>query len=430
MNNPRAISALIITQLLQSNGSLSTHLTVYRDHRDYQLIQEMCFGTCRWFHLLNAITDYLLAKPLRNKDRDVLSLLLIGLYQIREMRIPNHAAINETVDGANELGKSWAKSLINGVLRNYIRQSESIDESFSGNGQVLYAHPPWLFDLIGEAWPEAATQIFKGNNQRPPFTIRVNKTKTSRENYLKTLHDAGINAVTGQLADTSIILEKPMAARELPGFDSGLVSVQDEASQLVAPLLILEPDLRILDACAAPGGKTCHILECEQVLTSVVAIDNSESRLARVQENLDRLSQHAELLVADARDLESWWDGLLFDRILLDAPCSATGVIRRHPDIKLLRKASDINKLSRQQLDLLRSLWKCLKPGGLLLYTSCSVLPAENSELIAQFLDATSDAKYEGITADWGVECSNGRQLLPDAASGPDGFFYSLLRKL
>ena len=231
------------------------------------------------------------------------------------------------------------------------------------------------------------------------------------------------------MADSALYLDKPAPVTDLPGFAEGKVSVQDEASQLVPKLLQLEPGQRVLDACAAPGGKSCHILESEHSLTSLTSIDMTQSKLDRIRENFERLGLESSLVAADASEIEAWWDGNHFDRILLDAPCSATGVIRRHPDIKLLRRPEQIKALEEIQSNLLEKLWTCLKPGGLLLYTTCSLLRQENEDTIKRFLDSTDSAKYEAIAADWGVECAFGRQLLPGTNSGPDGFFYAVLRK-
>ena len=390
----------------------------------------MCFGTCRWFHQLNFFAQQLLTKPFRKKDQDVLALLLIGLYQLREMRIPDHAAINETVSATAELKKPWARALVNAVLRNYQRQEADLNESLeAAEATAQYSHPAWLLDALRSAWPEQCRDILSANNERPPLTLRVNLARRSREEYLQKLAQENIEARPGLLANSAIYLSKPKPVTDIPGFVDGVVSVQDEASQLVPQQLDLREGQRVLDACAAPGGKTCHILESERSLTSITALDKDERRLAGIRENLDRLDLKANILCADAADLENWWDGNPFDRILLDAPCSATGVIRRHPDIKLLRSPEEVADLISQQQRLLESLWQCLKADGLLLYTSCSILPEENQNQIAQFLSKHDDAKYEGITADWGVKCETGRQLLPSTASGTDGFFFSLLRK-
>jgi 16S rRNA (cytosine967-C5)-methyltransferase len=291
------------------------------------------------------------------------------------------------------------------------------------------SHPDWLVQAIATAWPDQLEDILDAGNARPPLTLRVNLARQSREHYLQKLSSLEIKATPGLLADSAIYLSEPIPVNEIPGFAGGEVSVQDEASQLVAGTLRLEPGLLLLDACAAPGGKTSSILESERSLTRLIAIDRDKSRLSRIEENLQRLQLEAELVCADAAILESWWDGEAFDRVLLDAPCSATGVIRRHPDIKLLRTPEQVTALLATQQQLLHQLWQCLKSGGLLLYTTCSILPEENQAQIQQFLDSHNDAKYEGITADWGVECESGRQLLPSTHSGTDGFFFSLLRK-
>jgi 16S rRNA (cytosine967-C5)-methyltransferase len=261
------------------------------------------------------------------------------------------------------------------------------------------------------------------------MTLRVNLTRNSREQYLESLAQAGVGATAGDLTDSALYLDNPAPVTDLPGFAEGLVSVQDEASQLVPNLLRLEPGQHVLDACAAPGGKSSHMLESEGSLTRMTSIDISQSKLDRIRENLERLGLESNLVAADAGELEVWWDGTHFDRILLDAPCSATGVIRRHPDIKLLRRPEQVKSLAEIQSSLLTKLWTCLKPGGLLLYTTCSLLRQENEETIRRFLDSTDSAKYEAIAADWGVECAFGRQLLPGTSSGPDGFFYAVLRK-
>ena len=258
--------------------------------------------------------------------------------------------------------------------------------------------------------------------------LRINQQKTTREAYLQALKNSDLKACGGKLTDTAIYLENPCPVEELPGFFDGLASVQDEASQLVSPLLKLNPGLSVLDACAAPGGKTCHILESEPSLTSVLALDIGESRLPGIEENLQRLGLQAKVKAADASQPDQWWDGNPFHRILLDAPCSATGVIRRHPDIKILRQSQDIERLAQQQLTLLQNLWPCLAPEGLMLYTTCSVLKAENEQTVERFLASREDAKYQAIAADWGLECAFGRQLLPDT-KGSDGFYYALLQK-
>lgn len=429
--NSRAIAATILADLLVGKGSLSTQLNNYKDLTDYALLQETCFGSCRWFHLLEIILDSLLSKALKKKETDLKCLLLVGLYQLRELSVPDYAVINEAVAATGRLGKPWAKALVNAVLRNYLRRRDEIEQALSdGDKMALLSHPAWLSKAIREQWSEQALQILANNNLRPPMALRVNLAKTSRDEMLGRLAAAKIQATAGFLAETAIYLAAPVSVDDLPGFQAGWLSVQDEASQLVPGLLQLAPGMRVLDACAAPGGKTCHILESEPSLASCAALDISARRLERIEENLLRIGLTADLVAADATQIEDWWDRQQFDRILLDAPCSATGVIRRHPDIKLLRSEQDIASLARRQQQLLRALWPTLKPGGLFLYTTCSILRQENEGCIAQFLQSVDNAKYRGITADWGVECSLGRQLLPGKNNGPDGFFYCVLEKV
>jgi len=429
LTNARVAAALILASVLNKDGSLTTHLHAHRQHQQYSLLQELCFGFCRWYFQLDAILQTLMEKPMRGKDLDVKCLLLLGLYQLKELRIPDHAAINETVKSATLLKKPWAKGLINGVLRQYLRQQIEVNAKTDQDPIAHYAHPSWMLDQIQNQWSQHWQEILTANNSRPPMTLRVNLSKTSRQDYLHKLQQAGLSSHAGSLSDSAVYLDVPQPVADLPGFTQGLCSVQDEASQLVASLLELAPGQRVLDSCAAPGGKTSHILECEESLAQLIAIDMDKSRSERIRENLDRLGLSAELVIADAADPRSWWDEVAFDRILLDVPCSATGVIRRHPDIKLLRSAADLDQIKTVQLKLLRSLWSCLKPGGLMLYTSCSILRQENEEVIALFLEHNNNAKHEAITADWGVKCRFGRQLLP-AIAGQDGFYFCKLTKL
>lgn len=427
LSNTRAISAAIITSLIQGQGSLTNHLDQYRHLDDYSFLQELCFGTCRQYFLLRGLFTALVNKPLKTKDLDLQSLILVGLYQLRELATAEHAAVNETVAAVNAMGKPWARGLVNGVLRNYQRQREALEAGLSADAR--HAHPPWLARRLRQQWPDQAEQILAHGNTRPPMTLRSNRARIARADLQARLSGAGFECFPGKYALTSLYLVSPVAVAGLPGFGDGDFSVQDEASQLVPSLLQLEAGQRVLDACAAPGGKTCHILESEQSLAEVVAVDESSKRLARVAENLQRLGLQATLLAADARDTAAWWDGQPFDRILLDAPCSATGVIRRHPDIKLLRQETDIERLAALQRQLLTALWPCLARGGRLLYTTCSLLRDENEASVGAFLEATADAKYERITADWGVECRYGRQLLTGDATASDGFYFALLRK-
>ena len=430
MKNVRAVAAQIITNLTRQRGSLSTQLTDFSNHPEISLLQEICFGTCRWYLALEFLLHKLVAKPIKEKDQDVKSLILVGLYQLKELNIADHAVVNETVAASTALNKPWAKPLINAVLRKYQRNQRKLTEELEqSTPDIRYSCPSWLLNEVNVAWKSKSQSILKGNNQRPPLTLRVNISKKSPEEIISLLSEHRIEADRGKLAKTAIYLEKPLPVEKIPGFYDGWVSIQDESSQLVPELLNLKPKVRVLDACSAPGGKTCAIIESERLLTEVVALDESEPRLQKTRENLLRSGLKASLIRGDATKPSKWWDGRLFDRILLDAPCSGSGVIRRHPDIKILRREEDIHALTKIQAMMLDSLWQCLRPDGLLLYTTCSVLPLENDSQIKNFLKRTDNAKYEGITADWGVECDYGRQLLVGDKEDHDGFFYSLLSK-
>lgn len=421
--NLRAVAARIIYQVVIDGKSLSDCLAAETKllPRDKSFLQALCYGTCRWYHKLHLIAESLLEKPLKTKDQDIYCLLLVGLYQLSDMRVPAHAAISETVAAASVLKKIWAKGLVNAVLRNYQRQSDIVvNES---QDIFKYSHPSWLIKKIQHDWPENWETILNENNQHPPFSLRVNQKHISREDYLKKLTDARVIPET----TAGIILENAIDVAQLPGFSAGDISVQDGAAQLAAELLSLQSGQRILDACAAPGGKTAHILESENNLT-VIALDHDNHRLNTIKENLNRLKLSATCITADAGDTKQWWDGVLFDRILLDAPCSASGVIRRHPDIKILRREIDIVKLSDEQARILDALWPLLKKDGILVYATCSIFPEENNRVVKNFLATHTDAIEEKISAPWGIACDIGRQILP-GMHGFDGFYYTRLRK-
>lgn len=431
MSNIRAIAATILVKVSRQGRSLN-ELLPYRkcslSGQDEALLQELCFGVCRWYVRLTYLTDQLLKKPLKGKDEDLLMLLLVGLYQLSSTRIPAHAAINETVAATKNLGKPWARGLVNALLRRFQRERAAIIEQASAIPEYQYSHPQWLLTRLQKAWPDQWPAITAANNRKGPMTLRVNDRKTDRDDYLRELQKNTIEGTSCRSAPQGIVLTKPAQIDALPGFNTGLVSVQDEAAQLAAGLLELAPDQRILDACSAPGGKCCHILEQQPAIKDLWAVELISSRIEKIKRNLERLELSAHLVTADISEPDQWWDGKPFDRILLDAPCSATGVIRRHPDIKLLRRNADIDKLAKQQLSMLFRLWPLLKSGGLLLYATCSILPEEDEQVIASFMANTSDAREEVINADWGEPGRIGRYLLP-TIDGPDGFYYAKLRK-
>ena len=429
--NPRLAAARALAPVLAGKASLGTSLSEPLQKvapRDRGLTQELAFGTARWQPRLAGLAEKLLQKPFKSADKDVEALLLIGLYQLFYTRVPEHAAIGETVGCATTLKKPWAKGLLNAVLRRAQREGADMLVELERDPVIRHAHPRWLQKALKAHWPNDWEAICAGNNGHPPMTLRVNRQRTNRDDYLKQLTDAGIAAHACQLSVDGIQLDSACDVHQLPHFAEGAVSVQDEAAQLAADLMDLQAGQRVLDACCAPGGKTCHMLEREPQLAHMVALDLEPHRLQRVADNLQRLQLNAEMVAADARDTAKWWDGQQFDRILLDAPCSATGVIRRHPDIKLARQADDIPALAALQAEIIDAVWPTLAPGGIMVYATCSVLPTENSDSVSAFLARTPDAEVLPIEAEWGVAQPVGRQLFPQLA-GHDGFYYARLRK-
>lgn len=430
--NPRLAAARALAAVLSGKASLGGSLPPQLDKvdpRDRALAQDLAFGAARWQPRLAMLAERLLQKPFKAADKDVEALLLVGLYQLFYTRIPAHAAIGETVGCSDKLKKPWAKGLLNAVLRNAQRQGEAIFAELERDPAARTAHPRWLQKALKASWPEHWEAVCAANNAHPPLILRVNRRHGSRDAYLAELEQAGIKADPCAFSRDGIRLAEACDVKTLPGFAEGRVSVQDEAAQLAADLLELAPGQRVLDACCAPGGKTCHLLEAEPGLAEVVAVDLEESRLARVRENLARLRLQATLIAADGRDTGTWWDGKPFQRILLDAPCSATGVIRRHPDIKLTRQADDIPALAQLQGELLDALWPTLEVGGVLLYATCSTLPQENSDNIAAFLARTPGARELDIPGPYGLKQAHGRQLLAQE-NGHDGFYYAKLIKI
>lgn len=394
---------------------------------EHPLFRQLCYGVARHFFSLSLIRDRLLIKPLNTSEKEIQALLLIGLYQLLYTRIPEYATLSETVDATRPLKKPWAKGLVNAVLRSAQRKRDEISDWTGSREEARYEHPQWLLNRLKTAWPDHWQSLVEAGNQQGPMTLRVNARQTHREDYLKQLAEVGIVAHACPFAAHGIQLEKAVPVQALPGFYDGSVSVQDEAAQLSATLLNTQPGERILDACAAPGGKSCHLLEQTNDLT-LWSLDIDSDRTTRIHENLSRLKLTAHVITGDATQPATWWDKTHFDRILLDAPCSATGVIRRNPDIKLLRQEEDITHLATLQQQIIDQMWSLLKPGGALLYATCSVMPEENSEQIKAFLEQRDDAILEPLSPKYGINVGYGTQLLPQE-KGHDGFFYCLLRK-
>ncbi|WP_454878911.1 16S rRNA (cytosine(967)-C(5))-methyltransferase RsmB [Serratia inhibens] len=424
--NLRSHAAKAIGQVLDQGQSLSTVLPALQktiSDKDRALLQELCFGTLRVLPQLEWCIQQLMAKPMTGKQRTLHYLLMVGLYQLLYTRIPAHAVLAETVEGAVALKRPQLKGLINGVLRQFQRQQEELLQR-AANNDSRYLHPSWLLKRIQQAYPSQWEQIIDANNQKPPMWLRVNRLHHTRESYLQLMDQAGIRAEPHAEYPDALRLLAPCAVTDLPGFAEGWVTVQDASAQGCIDLLDPQDGEQILDLCAAPGGKTTHILEAAPK-AHVMAVDIDEQRLGRVKENLQRLRLHAEVKLGDGRTPQQWCGDKQFDRILLDAPCSATGVIRRHPDIKWLRRDSDIAELAKLQAEIIEAIWPHLKNGGVMVYATCSILPVENAEQIAAFLQRHPDARL----VETGDEQQPGRQNLPHPEDG-DGFFYAKLIKM
>jgi 16S rRNA (cytosine967-C5)-methyltransferase len=408
-NNTRTVALQAICSVVLEKKSLSAF--VYPEEVS-ALTKSLVFGTIRFYHQLNDIVSGLLKHSLKKEDLDIHCLMLLGAYQILHSNVAVHASIFETVNVTNELNKSWAKKLVNAILREINRQKSKLQK------QIHYSHPTWLLKKIKQYYPNDFDQIFQQNNTQAPMTLRTHPDFCEQ---------AFAHTNITKVAPQAQILDKAVSVYDIQDFDKGSCFVQDASAQLAAPLLNPKNNELILDACCAPGGKTTHLNELAPQ-SKIVALDNNIDRLKRVQENIDRFNIKNITLIQGKAQTQDWWNGKLFDKILLDAPCSATGVIRRHPDIKLLRKPKDINALVTLQKDILNNLWMLLKPGGTLLYATCSILKNENETQIAQFLQTHDDATEEEITLDWGYKATHGKQQIP--CHEFDGFYYAKLKKI
>ena len=425
----RAVAADVILSVLAKKQSLSVLLPDAQRRvkpQDAPLLQEIVFGVCRVLPRLEQIINKLVTTPLKGKMQIVHCLLLVGLYQLLYMRIPAHAAVDETVSVAKALRVEKCRALVNAVLRRFLREQEQILAIVDKHWQTL--HPDWLVNKLKSAYPNWR-EIITANNQKPPMWLRVNQQQNSTENYRTLLAKEQIIAECAG-PPCALRLKQPVTVSRLSQFADGAVTVQDLHAQWAALLLAPQNGELILDACAAPGGKTTHLLEIAPQ-AKVIALDAEVSRLERVRENLARLGQHATVICGDAAQPEKWLDEISgsaveFDKILLDVPCSATGVIRRHPDIKWLRQPEDIAPLVALQRKILQALWRKLKPAGTLLYATCSILPEENSVQIAAFLAEQEDAEL--LPLPFESQSAVGFQFFPNARGG-DGFYYAKLRK-
>ena len=439
----RAQAALLLMKVVDEGRSLDALLENRSDApQERGLLRSLSYGSVRWYWRLLAALTQLSSQPPKDLQPEVRALALVGLFQLLQTDIAAHAAVAETVEAARVLKLNRTTGFLNAILRRCQRESDSLSAIIDDDLAQRTAHPDWLVKQLQHDWPTRVETILQANNEHPPFWLRVNTKHISREAYRDLLTAQGLQSSISDYAPEALLLPQAVDVMLLPGFKEGWVAIQDAAAQLAAHLLAVEPGQRVLDACAAPGGKTCHILELQPQLKEMVALDVSAERMQRVRGNLKRLGLEATSIVGDASNPDRWWDGQLFERILLDVPCSATGVIRRHPDIKLLRRASDIHSLAGRQADMLSKAWTMLAPGGRLLYASCSALRAENAEVIAAFLNAQADARDITMEVIEQQGLIDARQLEPDmpaekqiglaipaGLNGMDGFYYACLQK-
>jgi 16S rRNA (cytosine967-C5)-methyltransferase len=408
-------------------------LRAYDESSQRAAIRAIALGSLRWYLRLAPAIDGLLSRP-QGVASEIRALLVVSAHQIEYSRNAPQATAHAAVDATRILGQARASGLVNAVLRRFVAEKASllggVDRKLAGRT----AHPSWLVKLLEREWPESVESMLEANNEHPPLVLRVDLTRKSREAYIQELKASDFAGSPVDWAPAAVRLDRPVPVTSLPGFREGTVSVQDAGAQLAATLLDVGPRMRVMDACAAPGGKTGHLLEHTPDLAELVAIDVDADRVARIQENLERLGRKAIVQVADVRDPATFWDGRPFDRILVDAPCSSTGVIRRHPDIKLLRRASDIASFVTVQEQILRSAFSMLTPGGRLVYCTCSLLPAENEEVVQRLLASEPSARVAAMPPAIGIapgarDRRIGIQLIPGSQAGSDGFYYACLEK-
>jgi 16S rRNA (cytosine967-C5)-methyltransferase len=428
-----ADAARVVSSVAFDGRSTEDVLRAYDESSQRAAIRAIALGSLRWYLRLAPAVEALLSRP-QGVANEIRALLIVSAHQIEYSRNAPQAAAHAAVDATRILGQGRASGLVNAVLRRFVAEHATllsrVDKSLSGRT----AHPAWLVKLLKQAWPELHEGILAANNEHPPLVLRVDLSRKSRDSYLEELAAAGVPATPVEWAPAGVRLERPVGVLSLPGFREGLVSVQDAGAQLAAKLVDAQPGMRVLDACAAPGGKTGHLLEHTPDLSQLTAIDVDANRVARIRENLERLGRKANVQVADIREPGAFWDGHPFDRILVDAPCSSTGVIRRHPDIKLLRRASDIQSFAALQEHILRAAFGMLATGGRLVYSTCSLLPQENEEVVQRLLIADPTARVAslppaGSLVPGALDRKVGIQLIPGSQAGTDGFYYACLEK-
>ena len=433
----RARAAQLVAQVAHQGRSLDSVLTAHAgDAHERGLLRALTYGAVRWHIRLDALLAKLSSRPPHALDPSLRALIIVGLYQLLHTDIAAHAAVAETVEATRALKQPRAAGFVNALLRRAQREGTALLAELDRDIAIRTAHPFWLAAQLAADWPDHHEQMLDANNAHPPMWLRVNRRRIDVASYQTKLLDAGLNSERSAAAPDALRLATPCDVNSLPGFAAGEASVQDAAAQLAAHFLAPRPGDRVLDACAAPGGKTCHLLELQPDLAELVAVDVSAARLRRVRENLERLGLTASVQEGDIAQPGGWWDGVAFQRILLDVPCSATGVIRRHPDIKLLRREGDLVELQRRQGELLRAAWTMLAPEGRLVYATCSSLRCENAAVIADFLAERADARE--LTIDAFAPKAVRTEMAPHWAHGlaipvgkdqMDGFYYACLEK-
>lgn len=430
-SDARVLAAQAVVQVIMARRSLREVLPEVLPQaqaRQSSMVHELTAGTLRWWWRLSATAAQLLQKPLRDRDFDIEVLILMGIYQIEFTRVPEHAAVSESVNAAVLLGKPWARKLINGVLRNYLRNRADITRKASRDQSFVHSHPQWMMEQLKKDWPQHWQAILEANNRQAPITLRVNRQAITRDDAITALASQQITASVTKSSPVGLHIGAGTKIWQSALWNQALFSVQDESAQLAGELVLLKPGMKVLDACAAPGGKTTHLLEKEPQI-DLTALDIDVGRAGQISENLKRLRLTCTVKTADASDLESWWQDEKYDLIVLDAPCSATGVIRRHPDIKHLRQPRDIAENVKTQRQLLAKLWSILKVGGSMLYCTCSILRQENDLQAGWMLENNADAKLMALPACYGLELDHGRQRLP-GVDDADGFYYAYFEKL
>ncbi|AIF46466.1 16S rRNA (cytosine(967)-C(5))-methyltransferase RsmB [Dyella japonica] len=430
MTDTRALAAQALADVALRGASLrdamERHAPKLADSRDRSLLMALLSDGARWWLRFDPVLDRLLEKPLRQKEPVVHALLVLGLVQLEILQLPEYAAVAATVQATRAMQRPRMAGLVNAVLRRWLRERETLLAALDAKPQTRHAHPVWLAKALARDWPEQADAVMVTNNTEPPLMLRVNQRRTTRESLLDRLRSDGYTAELHAWLADGIVLPHSTDVTRLPGFAAGEFAVQDGAAQIAADLADVRDGQRVLDACAAPGGKACHLLERADI--ALTALEFDAKRTPRITQNLQRLGLEADIVVGDAGQPKDWWDGKPFDRILIDAPCSATGVLRRRPDVRLHRRESDMAALAAQQRRILAALWPLLAPGGRLVYITCSMLRAENDAVVSEWLTTVADARVVDFTLPVGQSATVGWQVLPGDGD-LDGMYYAVIEK-